>query len=260
MFKVIQADFFRLFRSKGFWINQILFFIFLVVTTFSEEIGSFGVKVEEVETKQLASEIMTEMTWTSDVATMALSSAASFISLFSLALFVMIIGHDLTRHTYKNILAVGVSRVDYFCSKFVMFMVVEVIQFIMFYGVVMIIAGIIHGPGSLNQDFWQTLSFTMAYQYINVIAIYAIATLFLYALFSNVAGVMAVLIIPIIITLLKLFMKWDFLTYFDFATNHDQAWGLELGSSFVHYSILAALSTIIVGLGLSFAIFNRKSL
>ena len=46
MFHTIQADFYRLFRSKGFWITEILFIITLLLGVLYGVVGSIGVHTD----------------------------------------------------------------------------------------------------------------------------------------------------------------------------------------------------------------------
>lgn len=57
MFHIIQADFYRLFRSKGFWITEILFIITLLLGVLYGVVGSIGV---HTDTKAFENWVITE--------------------------------------------------------------------------------------------------------------------------------------------------------------------------------------------------------
>lgn len=107
MIKAIQADFYRLLRSKGYWITQVAMLAFLTLTVYLQAIGGVGINTESPQEALSAVEAMQAMTWTSEVSLTLVTSMASMLIYFCLPLFVMIIGHDLTRKTYKNILTTG---------------------------------------------------------------------------------------------------------------------------------------------------------
>lgn len=260
MFKAIQADFFRLLRSKGYHITQLIMIIFVALTIIFEATGRAGVSDATPEQAMAAMEAMKQMTWTSDVSLMMASSQVSMLTFFCLPLFVMIIGHDLSRETYKNIVTVGVSRWQFFASKFVVFMVMMALQFIIYYVLVFFIAGIKTGFGDLDIEFWKTFGAIVGFQYINMLAIFSIATITLYLLFSNVSAVITAVIIPMALTLLKMFVKWEIFNYSNFQINMDQAPQIEMGTQMFNYSILSALTTIVIALMISYFIFKKKPL
>lgn len=260
MIKAIQADFYRLLRSKGYWITQIAMLAFLTLTVYLQAIGGVGINTESPQEALSAVEAMQAMTWTSEVSLTLVTSMASMLIYFCLPLFVMIIGHDLTRKTYKNILTTGLSRISFFLSKFVVFMVIMACQFLLFYGWVCLIAGIKNGFGNLDADFVQHIFMTMGYQYLNMLAIFAISTLVMYLLYSNVSVVMATVILPLVLTITQMFLKWKVLDYINFQTNIDQAFQIEASSELFRNTMLGSLATIGLSLVIASYLFKKKSL
>ncbi|WP_124057828.1 ABC transporter permease subunit [Vaginisenegalia massiliensis] len=258
MLNAIRADFYRLIRSRGFIINQILLFSILILTIVTKATGSIGVKVSDSNLPQ--TNPLDHLQWTSPVSAQAASGIASFLIYFGLPLFIIIVGHDLTKKTYKNILTNGLSRWQYFLSKFGVFLFMLLLQFIFYYGCIMITAGVRTGFGQLDQVFWAKLASTIAFQYLNLLAIFSIAMLILYLFFSNVGAVIASVVIPIVMSITYLIYKNELISHFNFQPNIDSAWGLKFASPTYLQSCLACVAVILICNSLSYLIFKKKAL
>ena len=66
-----------------------------------------------------------DLKWDSYQTVIAMSTMAAYLIYFSLPLFVMILGYDLTKKTYKNQLAIGISRWYFFMSKYLIFLLIS---------------------------------------------------------------------------------------------------------------------------------------
>lgn len=258
--RVIQADMYRLFRSKVFWITEILLMAFIFLTILFEQIGNVGVDVTISDEATAIQEAIQQIEWTSDVTMMMMSQVASTLIIMSLPMLVMIVGHDLTRKTYKNILTTGVSRLNYFLSKFLVFMLLLLIQCVIFYGVAFITSGVKNGFGEIDGEFWKTFLKMIGYQYVNMLAIFAVATFTLYLFMSNVWAVIVAFVFPTLISITYLILKWDAFKYVNFQTNIDQASMLVTQNNFMLQSLSATVLIICSVLLFAYLMFKRKSL
>lgn len=122
MINAIRADFYRLLHTKGFFITQIALILIIIVSVFTQALGSAGVMTEQL--KHLQSGAL-DLKWDSYQTVIAMSTMAAYLIYFSLPLFVMILGYDLTKKTYKNQLAIGISRWYFFMSKYLIFLLIS---------------------------------------------------------------------------------------------------------------------------------------
>ena len=114
MIHTIQADFYRLFRSKGFWITElVLFALMLMGATF----GATG-QIISVSTSTNAETELPSKGWDGIQALINTSSNSSNLVFLCIILACLVLGVDLIGKLYKNSLTVGVSRTEFFLAKF----------------------------------------------------------------------------------------------------------------------------------------------
>ena len=259
MLNTLRADFYRLFRTKGFYIIQIvlIFVVFLSVAT--ETIGSNGLQIDELSQLQIA---IDELTWTAAHVIPAMSMMSSFLFYFCLPLLTLTIGYDLIHSTNKNLLTSGVSRLNFFVSKYLVFVVVSTCQLFFYYAVAFLTASIKNGIGEFGDGFMTNFLRTFSIQALSLQAVFAVAIWVLYLLFSNVGAVITVIIFPLIISILQmLFQNVSFLNYIGFQSNMETAWIAAIGPE--HYWLKVAVSCILfilLMLTISYQVFRRKNL
>lgn len=246
MINAIRADFYRLLHTKGFFITQIALILIIIVSVFTQALGSAGVMTEQL--KHLQSGAL-DLKWDSYQTVIAMSTMAAYLIYFSLPLFVMILGYDLTKKTYKNQLAIGISRWYFFMSKYLIFLLISACQFIFYYGFTFLAAGIRYGFGTPPENFWGDLLRMMGIQFITFQAIFAIALLLLTLTFSNVSAVIGVIVTSMVLGIISAVLpKVEWLKYFDFQTNINIAWLKDMPEHYWLKAIIAALAfTIILG-------------
>ena len=110
MLHTIQADFYRLFRSKGFWITEAILVLNILSGVIFGATGHVGVNTESKLPQ--ATEV-----WTGFKALTNYSSSISVTILFTIIVITLVLGTDLTQNLYKNSLAYGVSRTSYYFAK-----------------------------------------------------------------------------------------------------------------------------------------------
>ncbi|WP_040977723.1 ABC transporter permease [Oceanobacillus jeddahense] len=258
MINAMRADFYRLFRTKGFYITQLLLILFVIISVSAEATGSVGV-VDSDEMAGMQSHLQVH-DWDSYQTFIAFSSMASFLIYFCLPLLVMIVGYDFVHQSYKNQLTSGVSRLQYFGSKYFIFAVVTALQFIFYYTSAFVTAAVTNGIGTAPTYFWIHALQTIGVQFIAFQAIFMISLCILVITFSNVSGIISVIVIPLIINVLSAFFTMDWLKYFDFQTGINVAWIRDLPD----FSWLAFLSCnlgiIIIMSYIAYQAFRHKSL
>lgn len=254
MTNMIQADFYRTLRSRGFWINQILLFALLIIVLLTKVIGTVGNRTEE--TSKIIDDSMNTV-WTASKALLATSSMSTFICYFVIILFTVIIGYDLTHGTLKNLLSSGVSRFNYFFSKYVIFLLMSALQFVFYYGLVFVFAGFKNGFGTFEGNYWSKFFQAVFLQYLSMQAIFVVALVILYLLNSNVGAVIATIVVPLFPALLgELLPKVKIIHYFDFQGNMGSA--ITFSGDKYTLSLLVAIATIIICCALAYYIFKKK--
>lgn len=257
MINTIRADSYRLFHSKGFYINQLLLIGLVVLSVGTEALGSVGISHDSLQQLQ---EQVTQAKWSGANTLIAMSTMSSFLMYFCLPLFVMTIGFDLSKKTLKNLISSGISRGEFFFSKYIVFLVTILMQFAFYYGLSFLTAAIKNGVGDFGVNYFENFFRTLGVQYLSINAIFAFGLLALYLCFSNIAAVLAVVILPIatgIITII--YSKVKVLQYISFQGSMDSAW-LSLPDNFWLNTMIAAVLVIICCGTLSLISFKKRDL
>jgi ABC-2 type transport system permease protein len=247
MINAIRADFYRLFHTKGFYITQISLIALVVLVVLTQALGSTGVSSEQLTQLQHG---FYDSRWNGYQTVIAISSMASFLIYFCLPLFTMIIGHDLTKKTYKNQLAIGVSRLYFFVSKYLIFLLVSALQFA-FYYIFTFLAGIVrYGLGTPPENFWSNILRTVGIQFLSLQALFAIALLLLCLAFSNVFAVIGVIISGLVLSIPQaVFPKVEWVKYLDFQSNINLAWVTNVPEHYwLKTTVTAVCFTIILAI------------
>ena len=156
MFHTIQADFYRLFRSKGFWITETLFITTLLLGVFYGVIGNVGVHTDTKALEKLGD----NGGWTGFEAITKTSDNFSNTIIFTIILVVLLIGIDLTQKLYKNSITSGISRTEFYLSKFFVLASLIVLQLILTYSS-FIPATLINGIGTAPKHFLSNFLITI---------------------------------------------------------------------------------------------------
>lgn len=177
MLHTIQADFYRLFRSKGFWISEFFLILNIISGVFFGDTGHVGIQPpQKVKT-----------TWTGFKALVNCSNNISTTVLFILIIIAIVVGVDLNQKLYKNSITCGVSRTGYFFAKASVIIAISFSQFILSYALAFILGTIVHGLGTAPHNFAAHFAVTVLIQLLCSIAWASIATFALYMTHSIVA-------------------------------------------------------------------------
>ncbi|RZI48710.1 ABC transporter permease [Lactococcus kimchii] len=255
MLNTIRADFYRLFRSKAFYITQLLLVILIVGTVASQKMAT----IMEVS-KDKASLADANPAWTGVQSVLNLSSMATFLVYFCLSLFVITIGYDLSRGMLKNMLTSGISRERFFISKYIVFLLVTAFQFVLYYGTTFIVASLLHGVGKISLDFLKLFSGGVALQFLLLQATFAIGICILYFTFATVWPVLGVIAIPFAIGVASFTLpKVDWLYQFAFSNQVAYAMVPQPTTEVVKL-VGSAVGVLVILLGLAFYNFKKKEL
>ncbi|GGP11402.1 hypothetical protein [Oceanobacillus neutriphilus] len=257
MVNAVRADLYRLFHTKGFYITQLLLILFVVISVLAEATGNVGVNLEE--TTDIQSHLQVN-DWDSYQTFIAFSSMASFLIYFCLPLLVMIAGYDFVHKSYKNQLTSGVSRFQYFGSKYLIFIVVTALQFLFYYTSAFLTAAVKNGIGTAPKDFWINALQTIGIQFIAFQAIFIIGLCILVITFSNVSSIISIIVIPLIINILSAVLNIGWLKYFDFQYGINFAWIRDLPDFSWLVFLCFSLGVIIVMSYIAYQAFRHKSL
>ena len=158
MLHTIQADFYRLFRSKGFWITEAILVLNILSGVIFGASGHVGVNTESKLPQ--ATEV-----WTGFKALTNYSSSISVTILFTIIVITLVLGTDLTQNLYKNSLAYGVSRTSYYFAKSAVVLTIALFQFLVSYGLVFLIATLYNGLGTMPEHFLAHFGLTVLIQF-----------------------------------------------------------------------------------------------
>ncbi|MGX4686883.1 ABC transporter permease [Vagococcus sp. JNUCC 83] len=259
MIATFKADFYRLFKTKGFWLSQLFIIGFIFISIASQSVGQVGVNLEE-STQETAAQYA--MKWTGIISVQAVTSMMTMFFYAMLPMLVIIIGHDFSKKTYKNILTVGVSRTKYFLSQYISFAIMIFLQVIYIYLASFLTGTLFYGVGSgFNQKQLLNWLMTASVQFIMIMAILTISCFVTYLTKNNVLSILTAIILPIILTLLGfMFKNAEWVSLFDFQNTLGDTEFILSRSNELYQSILVALSTILVFLMLTIYQFNKSEL
>lgn len=254
MTHLMEADFYRLFRSKGFWINQIL----LITATISMVLSKIGGFVGVQESLEQAIGGNVQITWTAEQTLIASAQMAPILLYFFIILFTIVVGYDLVHETLKNLITTGVSRLKFFILKYLIFLLMTGLQFVFYYALAFIVGGLKNGIGTFGADYWLKFFQAFLLQFIALQAIFAIAFLVIYLLNSSVIAVLSVIVLTLLVSIFatQFSSTLKFIAYFDFQSHL----GLAIRASGEYWtrSIIVSLSVIVICLFSAYTHFKKK--
>ena len=145
MMDFIRADFYRLMRSKGFWITEFLLFCVIISTTFFHANIHFGANISS---NAAASQSLGKLTGLQALDYFAGNTdSLLFFTIIGLS---MVLGVDLSRKLYKNCLSYGISKLSYYFSKFFVCVSIAAFHFLMILSISFVTASLSNGIGSCS--------------------------------------------------------------------------------------------------------------
>ena len=251
MIHTIQADFYRLFRSKGFWITELILFALMLM---GATIGATGHLMSVNTTPE--TEFPTKG-WDGIQALINASSNGSNLVFLCIVLACLVLGVDLIGKLYKNNLTVGVSRTEFFLAKTFVLASIAFLQLIVSLVIAFIPATILNGFGTMPDGFIGNLLITISLQFLCLLAWLSIISFILYLTHSYLAVFVGYLISSIILsTPMLLFPDIEILRYLIL----DFAYAMTSNSQSILYTITVCVSVILFFSLSSLTIFKKKSL
>ena len=252
MIHTIQADFYRLFRSKGFWITEIVLFALMLM---GATIGATG-HLMSVNTTPPESEIPTQG-WNGVQALINASSQGSNLVFLCIILACLVLGVDLIGKLYKNSLTVGVSRTEFFLAKSVVLASIALMQILISLVIAFVPATILNGLGTMPEGFIGNLLLTIALQFLCLLAWLSIVSFILYVTHSYMAVFIGYLISSILLsTPMLIFPDIEILRYLSL----NVAYAMTTNSQAILYTITVCVTVILFFSFSGLIIFKKKSL
>lgn len=250
MIHTIQADFYRLFRSKGFWITEFVLFVLMLL---GATIGATGhlmaVNTTPPETPTHG--------WDGVQALINTSSNGSNLVFLCIVLACLVLGVDLIGKLYKNSLTVGVSRTEFFLAKSFVLASIALLQLIASLVIAFIPATLLNGLGTIPDGFVTNLLLTISLQFLCLLAWLSIVSFILYLTHSYLAVFIGYLISSIVLSIpILVFPDIEILRYLIL----DFAYAMTTNSQAILYTITVCVTVILFFSFSGLTIFKKKSL
>ena len=249
MIHTIQADFYRLFRSKGFWITE---FIFFAIMLMGATIGATG----HLMSVQTAPPETLTHGWDGIQALINASTNGSNL-VFLCIIVCLVLGVDLIGKLYKNSLTVGVSRTEFFLAKTFVLASIALLQLITSLVIAFIPATILNGFGTMPDGFIGNLLITISLQFLCLLAWLSIISFILYLTHSYLTVFIGYLVSSLILsTPMLVFPDIEILRYLIL----DFAYAMTSNSQSILYTITVCVTVILFFSFSGLIIFKKKSL
>ena len=250
MIHTIQADFYRLFRSKGFWITEFILFVLLLM---GATIGATG----HLMSVQTAPPETPTHGWDGIQALINASSNDSNLVFLCIILTCLVLGVDLIGKLYKNSLTVGVSRTEFFLAKSFVLASIALLQLIASLVIAFIPATLLNGLGTIPDGFVTNLFLMIFLQFLCLLAWLSIVSFILYLTHSYLAVFIGYLISSIILSVpMFIFPDIEILRYL----NLNFAYAMTTNSQAILYTITVCVTVILFFSFSGLTIFKKKSL
>jgi len=246
MIHTIQADFYRLFRSKGFWITEFILFTLMLM---GASIGATG-HLMAIQTEE--PEIPTQG-WNGVQALINASSQGSNLVFLCIILACLVLGVDLIGKLYKNNLTVGVSRTEFFLAKAFVLACIALLQVIICLVIAFIPATILNGFGTMPDGFIGNLLITIFLQLFCLLAWLSIVSFILYVSHSYLAVFIGYFVSSI---LMLIFPNIKILPYLSLQFTY----AMTANSESILYTFIVSLAVIVIFNIGGLTVFKKKSL
>ena len=250
MIHTIQADFYRLFRSKGFWITEfILFALMLMGATIGATGHLMAVNTTPPETPTHG--------WNGIEALINASNNGSNLVFLCIVLACLVLGVDLIGKLYKNSLTVGVSRTEFFLAKSFVLASIALLQLIASLVIAFVPSTLLNGLGTIPDGFIANLLLMIFLQFLCLLAWLSIISFILYLTHSYLAVFIGYLISSIILSMpMIIFPDIKFLPYLSLRFPY----AMTANSESIFYTLIVTLAIIVIFNLSGLAVFKKKSL
>lgn len=250
MIHTIQADFYRLFRSKGFWITEFILFTLMLM---GASIGATG-HLMAIQTEE--PEIPTHG-WDGIQALINASSNDSNLVFLCIILTCLVLGVDLIGKLYKNSLTVGVSRTEFFFAKSFVLASIALLQLIASLVIAFVPSTLLNGLGTIPDGFVTNLLLMISLQFLCLLAWLSIVSFILYVSHSYLAVFIGYLVSSIILSMpMIIFPNIKILPYLSLQFSY----AMTANSESILYTLIVTLAVIVIFNLSGLAVFKKKSL
>lgn len=250
MIHTIQADFYRLFRSKGFWITEVILFALMLM---GATVGATG-QLMAIQTEE--PDIPTHG-WNGVQALINASSQGSNLVFLCIVLTCLVLGVDLIGKLYKNSLTVGVSRTEFFLAKAFVVASIALLQVIISLVIAFIPATILNGFGTMPDGFIGNLLITIFLQFLCLLAWLSIVSFILYVSHSYLAVFIGYLVSSTLLSMpMIIFPNIKFLPYLSLQFYY----AMTANSESIFYTLIVSLAVIVIFNIGGLTVFKKKSL
>lgn len=250
MIHTIQADFYRLFRSKGFWITEVILFALMLM---GATVGATG-QLMAIQTEE--PDIPTHG-WDGVQALINASSQGSNLVFLCIILACLVLGVDLIGKLYKNNLTVGVSRTEFFLAKAFVLTCIGLSQLIIGLVIAFIPATILNGFGTMPDGFIGNLLITIFLQFLCLLAWLSIVSFILYVSHSYLAVFIGYLVSSTLLSMpMIIFPNIKFLPYLSLQFSY----AMTANSESILYTFIGSLAVIVIFNISGLIVFKKKSL
>lgn len=251
MIHTIQADFYRLFRSKGFWITELILFALMLM---GATIGATGHLMSVNTTPE--TEFPTKG-WDGVQALINASSNGSNLVFLCIILVCLVLGVDLIGKLYKNSLTVGVSRTEFFFAKSFVLASIALLQLIASLVIAFIPSTLLNGLGTMPDGFITNLLLTISLQFLCLLAWLSIVSFILYVSHSYLAVFIGYLVSSILLSMpMLIFPNIKILPYLSLQF----AYAMTANSESIFYTLIVSLAVIVIFNIGGLTVFKKKSL
>ena len=251
MIHTIQADFYRLFRSKGFWITEFILFALMLM---GATIGATGHLMSVNTTPE--TEFPTKG-WDGVQALINASSNGSNLVFLCIILVCLVLGVDLIGKLYKNSLTVGVSRTEFFFAKSFVLASIALLQLIASLVIAFIPSTLLNGLGTMPDGFITNLLLTISLQFLCLLAWLSIVSFILYVSHSYLAVFIGYLVSSILLSMpMLIFPNIKILPYLSLQF----AYAMTANSESIFYTLIVSLAVIVIFNIGGLTVFKKKSL
>ena len=183
MLHTIQAELYQLVRSKLFWLIEGLLFFLIFISSLGESNFNFY-----ISTSSDPEDIVIQG-WTGFEALGQLAKDfLPFVMITVLVLIIFLLGRDLTRKLYKNILAGGISRKEFYLSKIALLITIIILQMAAAFAVAFIFGILFHGLGTMPKNFFWSFSLSFFRSFLFIMTCSSVITCLLYLTRSTLAS------------------------------------------------------------------------
>ena len=183
MLHTIQAELYQLVRSKLFWLIEGLLFFLIFISSLGESNFNFYISTSSDPEETVI------QGWTGFEALGQLAKDfLPFVMITVLVLIIFLLGRDLTRKLYNNILAGGVSRKEFYLSKIAVLVIIIIFQLVTAFTVAFIFGSLFHGLGTMPKNFFWSFSLSFFRSFLFIMTCSSVVTCLLYLTRSTLAS------------------------------------------------------------------------